>query len=249
MKDICVKTVKRMTGLGNCCLLIGIFLPYITWDDWWNWIDGKAMSLLDIINETENVQPFVAMVISFFVSLIAVWCFGESRSLSASVFLLLTAVAGTISLNKYKEYIGDFMSQKGVGASILELSYIVLIISAVVALGVDICSLCSCKSTSVFIARWDGATCPRCGETVSPGSKFCDSCGFHLNSFCCPNCGTKRSGKGKYCTECGEQLPDISSAKRDTYSDDFEDFWICIGCGERNHAKMKICKKCGMNWN
>lgn len=53
--------------------------------------------------------------------------------------------------------------------------------------------------------------CPKCGATVTFGSKFCNICGENLqvsinNSIDCPKCGTKNPIGSKFCNECGEKL-------------------------------------------
>ena len=249
MNRSCVKTVKWMTGLSICSILIGIFLPFITWDDWWEWFDANSMSLLEVIEETERVEAAIVMGISLFVTLIAVCSFGESKSLTASVFMLLAAIVGGISLNQYKEQIGYFFSVKGAGASIIEVAYVVLAIAAVIALIVDIYSLCSSKVNNVELPKADEYACPNCGKTLSEESKFCGSCGFDMRSYCCPNCGTKRNRQEQFCSECGKRLPIMKKNILDNTLEESEDHWICSRCGEKNYIKLRQCQKCGMNWN
>lgn len=47
-------------------------------------------------------------------------------------------------------------------------------------------------------------TCPNCGATVSPKSKFCKKCGARLHSLeICPKCGSKLDPDAVFCEECG----------------------------------------------
>lgn len=53
--------------------------------------------------------------------------------------------------------------------------------------------------------------CPKCGATISVGSKFCNICGERLqvvvaNSLACPKCGMQNQIGSKFCNECGEKL-------------------------------------------
>ena len=50
----------------------------------------------------------------------------------------------------------------------------------------------------------NGATCPKCGASVSATSKFCPECGEKLNAQAfCTECGAKIKAGSKFCPECG----------------------------------------------
>jgi len=71
---------------------------------------------------------------------------------------------------------------------------------------------------SPFAPVKDGAKCPACGGTISPGSKFCPECGVAqetpqkmteekpLTTMVCPACGASVRAGVKFCTQCGETL-------------------------------------------
>lgn len=57
--------------------------------------------------------------------------------------------------------------------------------------------------------------CPRCGDTVPEGKKFCAQCGLAVStpleptpvtSSRCPSCGAENAAKAKFCEECGKPL-------------------------------------------
>lgn len=53
--------------------------------------------------------------------------------------------------------------------------------------------------------------CPKCGATITVGSRFCNICGENLqvvinSSIACPKCGTQNPTGSKFCNECGEKL-------------------------------------------
>ncbi|CAB5131627.1 Adenylate cyclase (EC / Guanylate cyclase (EC [Olavius algarvensis associated proteobacterium Delta 3] len=47
--------------------------------------------------------------------------------------------------------------------------------------------------------------CPSCQFRNSAGAKFCNECGFKLESAC-PNCGNINPAGSKFCNECGQRL-------------------------------------------
>lgn len=61
-------------------------------------------------------------------------------------------------------------------------------------------------------------TCPKCGNSVTSGKKFCGSCGAALNTpphapvalrasaSTCPKCGSPVTPRKKFCGSCGEKL-------------------------------------------
>lgn len=56
--------------------------------------------------------------------------------------------------------------------------------------------------------------CPKCKSEVTPGSKFCTTCGAPLNvksNACCPVCGAEIPAGAKFCVSCGHNLQISSS--------------------------------------
>jgi len=47
-----------------------------------------------------------------------------------------------------------------------------------------------------------GAKCPKCGATVAPGAKFCGECGSPMKAIC-SKCGKELTPGAKFCPECG----------------------------------------------
>ncbi len=86
-------------------------------------------------------------------------------------------------------------------------------------------------------------TCKKCGESVTPESKFCMECGEPLakkqegTSIVCPHCGGLNPQASKYCMHCGKKK--IAFVHTTTATD-----WICE-CGNANPPDMAFCSECG----
>lgn len=50
-----------------------------------------------------------------------------------------------------------------------------------------------------------GSFCPQCGEAVSPGQRFCASCGTPL-ARTCPGCRAPVEQNARFCPQCGTKL-------------------------------------------
>lgn len=69
--------------------------------------------------------------------------------------------------------------------------------------------------------------CPKCGQEVAKGAKFCPNCGEKLGLFC-SKCGASITPGAKFCANCGEKL-----VKH------------CSGCGVELDINAKFCPNCG----
>lgn len=47
-------------------------------------------------------------------------------------------------------------------------------------------------------------TCPKCGNAVKEGDRFCDECGQNLTGKKCPDCGRENDPDAKFCAGCGK---------------------------------------------
>ena len=52
--------------------------------------------------------------------------------------------------------------------------------------------------------------CPNCGGSLTPGAKFCVSCGKPVPAApaVCPNCGRAFQENENFCVGCGTKRPD-----------------------------------------
>jgi len=73
-------------------------------------------------------------------------------------------------------------------------------------------------------------TCPKCGQAVPQGSKFCSGCGADMTpqGAKCPKCGAAVAAGAKFCGECGTPM----SA-------------VCKKCGKDLNPGAKFCPECG----
>ena len=72
--------------------------------------------------------------------------------------------------------------------------------------------------------------CPKCGQAVPHGSKFCSGCGADMTpqGEKCPKCGAAAAPGAKFCGECGTPM---SAA--------------CKKCGKDLNPGAKFCPECG----
>lgn len=47
--------------------------------------------------------------------------------------------------------------------------------------------------------------CPKCGNELPKGSKFCMNCGEKIEELKCKNCGAELTQNAKFCPECGKR--------------------------------------------
>jgi membrane protease subunit (stomatin/prohibitin family) len=73
-------------------------------------------------------------------------------------------------------------------------------------------------------------TCPKCGQAVAQGAKFCSNCGADMTppAVACPKCGKPVAPGAKFCGECGAPLKAS-----------------CVKCGAELTPGTKFCPACG----
>lgn len=62
--------------------------------------------------------------------------------------------------------------------------------------------------------NYSPTTCPKCGETLNDGQRFCPSCGADIDAYknrSCAKCGAAIADGQTFCTECGAKYLDPNS--------------------------------------
>ena len=76
------------------------------------------------------------------------------------------------------------------------------------------------------------APCPRCGQSVPAGARFCPSCGRPVPAtHTCTGCGADLPADARFCPRCGQ------AASSETPK--------CHQCGAETPAGAKFCSRCG----
>ena len=71
--------------------------------------------------------------------------------------------------------------------------------------------------------------CPKCGNTIPSGSKFCPECGHKFaNTITCPSCNKEIPAGSKFCLECGYKFATT-----------------CPKCNKDIPVGSKFCLECG----
>ncbi len=79
------------------------------------------------------------------------------------------------------------------------------------------------------IKQQEGEKCPKCGDSVAKGAKFCNGCGNKLiEEAVCIKCSSPIQAGSKFCGKCGE---------KQTIG--------CSDCGKELSAGTKFCPDCG----
>jgi membrane protease subunit (stomatin/prohibitin family) len=83
------------------------------------------------------------------------------------------------------------------------------------------------------------APCPKCGQLVPPGNRFCPSCGAAIGPAApaaatvpCPKCGQPTAPGAKFCPSCGASLAPPPAR-------------TCPKCGANVAGAGKFCPNCG----
>ena len=94
---------------------------------------------------SDNLKLYLTIIgIAVVVSHVALVWFGKCIDIKASIVMVIAAVAGRFFLGMYKKELFERLQieflwvEESVGVKVLEIAYIVLILSAVMALGMDI---------------------------------------------------------------------------------------------------------------
>ena len=75
-------------------------------------------------------------------------------------------------------------------------------------------------------------TCQKCGSPVTPGMKFCESCGAKIEaSAVCPKCGAALAPNVKFCESCGAPTGSRSTGRSRKE--------CCTGCSSGSTSSRK----------
>ena len=87
--------------------------------------------------------------------------------------------------------------------------------------------------------------CPRCGNAVEPGKRFCLSCGMALRECpgipCCQTCGAAARSQDRFCLVCGGKValkPEAAAPRSAAQT-------FCRQCGAHLAVGTKFCTACG----
>lgn len=277
MKKVMHDVVKWMTILGNFGVLIGCFLPYAVG---YNWITGERQMIGMLIGafKAEGHSgikvALLFMGIAMIVSFVALNSFGDSGNVKPSIAMLVAAFVGKYAFEVGSREMYAFIEsnyypvEKSIGATLPGKIYMVLIIGAILAFGVEIYINYISSYLKEIIVPMGSSSCPKCGKTISSGNKFCAACGFSLDTLKCPECGAEREMNSQFCKECGKRLPVInmggsgygpvthkSEVSKSEMAQRISDLaqsernvgthWTCKKCGEENAGSLMFCHKCG----
>lgn len=270
MKKTLKGLVNWMTILGNLCVFIGCFITFAKGYSWYyGEVDSVALFRVFEYDDYDMMKvALVVMWIAAIVSLFALSSFKESTGMPASITLVVVAFVGRYCYGYAKNEMISLMNEdfysveSGIGATILEKAYIVLIVAAFLVLGICVYNQYIEKNLKgklqSMIVPMGASCCPKCGKNISAGSKFCAACGFSLESLNCPKCGARRELEAQFCKACGERLPVLrikemnkslstgwNVQKDEGAKEESKKYWVCGKCGEENSINSRHCEKCG----
>lgn len=223
MKRNLIGLVVKGTIVCNLGLIGSVFFKFMT--------AGKhvgdesfSVRIFDIFKLEEQLfqQILVVMMgIGVIVSFVAMNAFTSSKDAVPSTVMLVNAIVGFCCYRSIDNVFLGYANQgynfinEELGRFLMKISYVGLILLALIALGIDIYSAYTKNNTRnrEQVSGTGANVCPRCGKKISTEGKFCDTCGFSLASLTCPNCGAKRNSTSVFCKECGERLPVLNMKK------------------------------------
>lgn len=219
MKRNLIGLVIWMTILCNFGIIVSLFFEFMSTGK-----NSSSVWIYEILIEGTFLQRVLAlaMYIGVLVSFGALSEFRSSKDATPSIVMLVEAIIGFCCFNSLKngfiEEAGkSYEIVEGIGGYLTRISYILLILVAILALGIDI-YIANTKNNDSGSEQLNHIAiniCPKCGKKTSEEEKFCDACGFSLASLTCSNCGARRNTTSTYCKECGERLPTLNMRKSD----------------------------------
>ena len=99
--------------------------------------------------------------------------------------------------------------------------------------------------------------CPKCGEKICTGSKFCPFCATRLiadvpQEMVCPICGRRAQEREKFCSECGvayqSKAAEISMPVAQTVPGTDEGIPVTVKCQNRLNFFETYTSKATQNW-
>ncbi len=240
MKSPFFKIVKWMVTLGVIGVFGGAFLPFIGWEFFEN---SSYENFFMIVEDLDEYIWGGIMIGALLVTIVSGLIIDECDKMGGSIGMIFAAIAGEIGFRYYVSEVDSyFFYQYGIGRTVMEAAYIILIVAAVFALGIDFyCVFIREEKKDDEIEDIKGYKCPKCGLISKEKNKFCSGCGFEMRSFVCPKCGAERKHGALFCSECGEKLPVFSMAN----IDEEENKIRCEKCGHSFSVEERICPKCG----
>jgi len=100
-------------------------------------------------------------------------------------------------------------------------------------------------STGFTPSSIDENKCPKCGSTVLPEMKFCESCGEKLVKEC-PKCKASIGRNKNFCPDCGTDYEKWMKQKAlEERQERLKNIQLCPACGAEVDIKENFCPACG----
>ena len=223
MKAERIKIVKILGSL--CCLgiLIGIFLPVLSYGD-------EHLLLWDCLSDLE--EPFssygekigILLCVEIFLVLFTymiIYAHGELMGVGLPIALFVFSLADWLV---YKEMSETFWGMapfgkiwKGVGAHLLGWSFTGLLIVGILALIFAIIGKSGGEESAIGTENAESKSeeqvpslvCPECGKPYEKEDTFCGRCGYRFKKIACPKCGKEGDEGDLFCKKCGIHLVEV----------------------------------------